>query len=79
MKYLFKKTKVVFDAHLKQYDVYYKNWLIWQFDSCYKYDERDSRGYLTSPTHYCDKGEAEKRAITRAHAMIDTVEVWRSK
>lgn len=79
MKHLFKKTKVIFDAHSKQYEVYYKNWLCWRFDSCYGYDERDSRGYLTSPTHYRDKGEAEQRAIARAQAMIATVEIWRSK
>ena len=77
MKNLFKSTKVIFDAHLKQYQVYYKNWLVWHLDSCYKYDERDSKGYLPSPVHYCDKDTAKQRAITRAENMLETVEVWR--
>ena len=77
MKQLYKSTKVIFDAHLKEYQVYYKNWFFWKFDSCYKYDERDSRGYLINSHHYCDKHEAEKRAIERAQAMLNTVEVWK--
>jgi hypothetical protein len=77
MKQLYKSTKVIFDAHLKEYQVYYKNWFFWKFDSCYKYDERDSRGYLIKSHHYCDKHEAEKRAIERAQAMLNTVEVWK--
>lgn len=75
MKHLFKKTKVVFDAHLKRYEVYYKNWFIWQFDSCYQYDEKAT----SYPVHYRGKEAAEQAAIIRAQAMIDTVEVWRSK
>lgn len=77
MKSLFKQTKVVYDAHLKEYQVYYKNWLFWRLDSCYKFDERDERGYLSRRFHYCEKYEAEKRAIDRAQAMLETVEVWR--
>jgi hypothetical protein len=77
MKTLFKSTKVIFDAHLKQYQVYYKNWFVWHLDSCYKYDERDSKGYLSSVEHYCDKDTAKQRAITRAENMLETVEVWR--
>jgi len=76
MKHLFKSTKVIFDAHLKQYEVYYKNWFIWHFDSCYKYDEKE-KGKIYHPVHYCDKDTAEKRAISRAEAMLETVEVWR--
>ena len=77
MKYLFKQTRVIYDAHLKQYQVYYKNWFFWKFDSCYKFDERDSKGYLTNRIHYRDQHEAEKDAIERAKAMLDTVEVYR--
>jgi hypothetical protein len=73
MKPLYKSTKVVYDAHFREYQVYYRNWFFWKFDSCYKYDERD--GYR--PVHYCDKETAENRAIDRAKAMLDTVEVWR--
>ena len=75
MKHLFKSTKVIFNAHQKQYEVYYKNWFIWRFDSCYKYDEKDGKSY--SPVHYCDKDSAKQRAITRAEDMLETVEVWR--
>ena len=76
MKNLFKTTRVVYDAHLKEYQVYYKNWFFWKFDSCYKFDELD-KGKRYSPIHYCTKEEAEKRAIERAAAMLDTVEVWK--
>ena len=77
MKHLYKSTKVIYDAHLKEYQVYYKNWFFWKYDSCYKFDERDSKGYLTNPTYYCDKNQAEERAINRAKAMLETVEVWK--
>ena len=77
MKPLFKSTKVIFDAHKKEYQVYYKNWFSWKYDSCYKYDERDGKGYMSSPQHYCDKDTARQRAITRAENMLETVEVWR--
>ena len=74
-KALYKSTKVVYNAHLKQYEVYYRNWLFWQFDSYYKYDEHAPGSYR--PVHYCTKEEAEQRAIKRAADMLETVEVWR--
>lgn len=73
MKHLYKSTKVIYDAHLKEYQVYYRNWFIWKFDSCYKFDEN----YPRQPIHYCSKTDAEKRAIDRAKSMLDTVEVWK--
>ena len=75
MKNLFKQTRVIYDAHLKQYQVYYKNWFVWKFDSCYKFDEN----FPHHPVHYCSKPDAEKRAIERAKAMLETVEVYRGK
>jgi len=75
LKHLFKSTKVIFNAHQKQYEVYYKNWFIWRFDSYYRYDEKDGKSYR--PVHYCDKDSAKQRAITRAEDMLETVEVWR--
>ena len=39
MKKLFKQTRVIYDAHLEEYQVYYKNFLFWKFDSCYKFDK----------------------------------------
>ena len=77
MKKLFKQTRVIYDAHLKEYQVYYKNWFFWIFDSCYKFDERDAKGNLSHIFHYCEKHDAEKRAIARAKAMLETVEVYR--
>ena len=77
MKNLYKSTKVIYDAHLKEYQVYYKNWFVWKYDSCYKFDERDSRGYIINQTYYCNKEQAEERAINRAKAMLETVEVWK--
>ena len=74
MKHLFKSTKVIFDAHKKEYQVYYKNWFVWHFDSCYKYDEKKAQ---YDPIHYCNEKQAMERAINRAEAMLETVEVWR--
>ena len=71
MKNLFKQTRVIYDAHLKRYDVEYKNFLFWKYDSCYKYDDE-----LKNPVHYETKKRAEERAIERASAMLDTVVVW---
>ena len=79
MKKLFKQTRVIYDAHLKEYQVYYKNWFVWKFDSCYRFDERDIKGNLGTRVHYCEKQEAENRAIARAKAMLETVEVYRGK
>jgi hypothetical protein len=73
MKNIFKQTKVVYDAHLKEYQVWYRNFLIWHFDSCYKWDTK----YPYTPHYFEKKEEAEQRAIERAKAMLNTVEVWR--
>ena len=74
--YLYKSTKVVYDAHLEEYQVYYKNWFFWKFDSCYKFDDTKDR-QSGRHVHYCTREEAEERAITRAQAMLETVEVWK--
>lgn len=66
MRKLFKQTKVVYDAHLQEYNVYYKNWLFWQFEQTYKVG-----------THLNNE-KAKELAITRAKNMLDTSEVWRS-
>ena len=72
MKNIFKQTKVIYDAHLKEYQVWYRNFFVWQFDSCYKFDEN-----LSHPIHYRNKQRAEEMSIERAQAMLNTVEVWR--
>jgi hypothetical protein len=74
MKTIYKSTKVIYDAHLKEYQVYYKNWFIWKFDSCYKFDEKKAS---YNPVHYCSEEQAKERAINRASAMLSTVEVWK--
>ena len=66
MRKLFKQTKVVYDAHLQIYEVYYKNWLFWKFD----------QGY---PVNCHNNNENAKRmAIDRAKNILDTSEIWRS-
>ena len=77
MKPIYKSTKVIYDAHLKEYQVYYRNWFFWHFDSCYRYDERNEKGYISRQTYYCDKDEARQRAIDRASDMLKTTEVWK--
>lgn len=66
MKRLFKQTKVEYDAHMQEYNVYYKNWLFWRFEQTYKVG-----------THLTDK-DAKEFAVTRAKNMLDTVEIYRS-
>ena len=66
MKNLFKQTRVVYDAHLKEYNVQYKNFLFWRFAECYKVGT------------YVSDERAKELAITRAKDMLDTVEVYRS-
>jgi hypothetical protein len=77
MKPLYKSTKVIYDAHKKEYQVYYRNWFYWKYDSCYKFDERNEQGYINHPVYFCTKEQAEEREINRAKAMLDTVEVWK--
>ena len=66
MRNLFKQTKVIYDAHMKEYDVYYKNWFFWVHEGTYK----------VGP-HLPDE-KAKELAVARAEAMLDTVEVYRS-
>jgi hypothetical protein len=73
MKNLFKQTKVIYDDHQKQYEVYYRNFFVWRFDSCYKFNT----DHPYTPYSIAQKNEAEERAIQRAKAMLATVEVWR--
>lgn len=65
MKHLYKSSKVIYDAHQKQYEVWYKNWFFWRYDSCYKISE------------YLKDGIAKEKAIERAGSLLDTVEVWK--
>ena len=65
MKKLFKQVRVTYDAHQQEYIVEYKNFLIWHYESCYKID-----GFF-------NKERAESAAITRAKALLETVEVFR--
>jgi len=72
MKPLYKSTKVIYNAHLKQYEVYYRNWFIWHYDCEYKFDENPKY-----PIHYRNKEESEKRAIQRASDMLKSTLVWK--
>lgn len=65
MKSLYKSSKVIYNAHQKRYEVYYKNWFVWQYDSCYK------------PCEYLKDEIAKEKAIERAEALLNTVEVWK--
>lgn len=67
MKYLYKQTKVVYDAHMEEYNVYYKNFLFWKYDRTYKVDQQ-----------YFRDEEAKKAAIAYANNILKTVEVYRS-
>lgn len=64
-KNLYKTVKVIYDDHQKRYEIWYKNFFIWRYDSCYKISE------------YITKERAKELAIERAEGMLNTVEVWR--
>jgi hypothetical protein len=66
MKHLFKQTKVIYDAHTEEYDVYYKNFLFWKFDRTYKVSQ------------YMRDDEAKQNAINYAKNILNTVEIYRS-
>lgn len=72
MKAIYKSVKVIYDASEKQYEIWYRNWFAWHFDSYYKFDD-DPR----YPIHCRSKERAEEMAVERAKGMLKTVEVWR--
>lgn len=67
MKYLFKKSKVVYDAHMQEYKIYVKNFLFWKFDRSYKVGQ------------YMIDEVAREHAITYAKNILNTVEIYRSE
>ena len=72
MKLFTKSVKVVFDAHLKSYQLYYKKWFVWHYDSSFKYDDPED-GY---PIYFVSQDQAKERAIARGNAMLKTHIVW---
>lgn len=72
MKPLFETVKVEYNGHLYQYEVYYRKWFVWRFDSCYKHDLKGN-----PITHYHTQEEARVRAIDRAKGMLNSYEVFR--
>lgn len=65
MKPLYRTTKVIYDGCTRRYEVWYRNWFVWHYDSCYK------------PDKYIDQHKAKQLAIEHAQGMLGTVEVWR--
>jgi hypothetical protein len=65
MKVLYKTVKVIYNAHLERYEIYYRNWFRWHLESCYAVDK-----------HLPDD-RAKEKAIGRAQALLNTVEVFR--
>ena len=64
-KLLYRSSRVVYNAHTDQYEVYYRNWFFWRFDRCYTVSE------------YLNPTSAKELAIQRAQGLLNTVEVWR--
>lgn len=73
MKPLFKTVKVIYNASNESFEVWYRNWFFWSFDSCYKFDEAGSKYHV----YYRTKEKAEEMAINRAKAMLKSIEVFR--
>lgn len=65
MKPVYKTVKVVYNAHMKQFEIWYRNWFFWHFDSCYKESE------------FLGTARAKELAIERAQGMLNTAEIWR--
>ena len=72
MKTLFETVKVEYNGHLYQYEVYYRKWFVWRFDSCYKH-KVPGENYYPTPT----QEQAKERAIERARGMLNSYEVFR--
>ena len=68
MKKLFKKTRVVYNDMDKTFDVEYKNFLFWRYYCCYKLSD-----------YHDVKSQAQKFAIERAKALLETKVVWESE
>lgn len=66
MKHIFKQTKVIWDAHLQEFRVYYKNFLFWKFEECYKVSQ------------HLPVERVRELAIERAQNMLSSVEIYRS-
>lgn len=64
-KILYKTTRVIYNAHMEQYEVHYRNWIKWHIDKTYKVNQ------------YMPKEQAKQLAIERAEGLLNTVEVWR--
>lgn len=76
LKPLFKATRVVNNTHLRQFEVEYKNWFMWKFDSCRQY-----YGYGGSPGdggRYLSEERARELAIERASNMLTTAVIWQA-
>ena len=72
-KPLYKTVKVIYNAIDESYEIWYRNWFFWNFDSSYKFDKSDNK----HPLYYRTKEQAEQMAINRAAAMLKSVEVFR--
>lgn len=67
------KTKVIFNAWQRQYEVHVKKWFVWDVDSVYKFDDKSTSPYVV---YYRDEETAKRQAIERAEAILLTKEVW---
>lgn len=73
-KPLFRAARVVNNTHLRQFEVEYKNWFTWKFDSCQQYHcagERPGAG-----GRYLSEERARELAIERASNMLTTAVIW---
>lgn len=68
MKLLYKKVRVVYDAHCEKYKVEYKNWWFqsWRHDT----------EFSINPTYGQPDEVAKQRAIQRAENLLNTAVVW---
>ena len=73
-KPLFKAVRVVNNTHLRQFEVEYKNWFTWKFDSCRQYYcDGDRAG---DGGRYLSEERARELAIERANNMLTTAVIW---
>lgn len=67
MRHLFKQVKVILNVYESSYEVYYKNWFLWNFVKSFKFCVESENS----------KANAETNAIRYAECLFETIEVFR--
>ena len=67
MKSIYRSTKVVYNDYAEQYEVWYRRWLVWEFDQSFKFDKPGAHTF-----YFRNQEQAEERAVQRAVSLLKT-------